>query len=106
MPAPLAACSSTPSVTSAAIELRQRFHLRIGRVRGDFELACGQLEQRGDRSVGRGRSLPDQSTRASVASSCAGLKGLTIQPVAPAFLPSIFFSMLDSVVSSSTGVSR
>lgn len=33
-----------------------------------------------------------QMTRATVARSCGGLNGLTIQPVAPARLPSIFFS--------------
>ena len=46
---------------------------------------------------------PYQRTRAMVASSCGGLKGLTIQPVAPARLPSAFFSALDSVVSTSMG---
>src|SRR5215831_10561998 len=39
-----------------------------------------------------------------VASSWSGLKGLTSQPVAPAALPSCFFSGADSVVSMSMGV--
>src|SRR5437660_10615727 len=39
-----------------------------------------------------------------VASSWSGLKGLTIQPVAPAALPSCFFSGADSFVSLSMGV--
>src|SRR5215510_7845597 len=39
-----------------------------------------------------------------VASNWSGLKGLTSQPVAPAALPSCFFSGADSVVSMSMGV--
>src|SRR2546422_4762405 len=38
-----------------------------------------------------------------VAKSWSGWKGLTIQPVAPAALPSCFFSGADSVVSISRG---
>src|SRR6185312_6298536 len=49
---------------------------------------------------------PLPSTRSSVASSCVGLKGLSIQPVAPACLPCCLRSWLDSVVSSNSGVSR
>src|SRR5262249_16600195 len=39
-----------------------------------------------------------------VAKSWSGLKGLTIQPVAPAAFPACFFSGADSVVSSRMGV--
>ncbi len=49
-------------------------------------------------------STHQPSTRCTVATSCSGLKGLTSQPVAPAALPSIFFSGVDSVVSISSGV--
>ena len=42
---------------------------------------------------------PVQSrTRRRVLINCSGSNGLTIQPVAPAALPIIFFSVLDSVV--------
>ena len=44
------------------------------------------------------------STRLTVETSCSGLKGLTIQPVAPAALPSCFLSAADSVVSVRMGV--
>ncbi len=42
-------------------------------------------------------------TRATVASSCTGLNGLTIHPVAPACFPASFRSVLDSVVKISMG---
>src|SRR5262245_28996632 len=52
--------------------------------------------------IDRHRAYP--KTFLIVASSWSGLKGLTIQPVAPAALPSCFFSSADSVVSMSMGV--
>ena len=46
------------------------------------------------------------STRCIVATSCSGSKGLTIQPVAPAALPSRLRSAEDSVVNMRIGVCR
>ena len=67
-----------------------------------------------DRVVGRFARVGQQvrevhaaelySTRAIVDSSCSGLNGLTIQPVAPACLPRCLVSWPDSVVSTSMGV--
>jgi hypothetical protein len=44
--------------------------------------------------------------RAMVASSRSGLNGFTTQPVAPAALPSSFFSVLASVVNTNSGTPR
>ena len=49
---------------------------------------------------------PQATIRAMVARSRSGLKGFTTQPVAPAALPSIFFSALASVVRTSSGTPR
>jgi len=50
-------------------------------------------------------SLHDQdNTLETVCLRVSGLKGLTIQPVAPAALPSAFLSPADSVVNSKIGV--
>ena len=50
------------------------------------------------------KSIYQSKTRLTVAIRRSGSKGLTIQPLAPAALPSIFFSVLLSVVSTRMGL--
>src|ERR1700728_3762183 len=85
-----------------ARELERQILLRIagndrlaGRLGGGDFHACGP-------QLRTAEGLP--STRSSVASNWSGLNGFTIQPVAPACLPCILRSGLDSVVNSSSGV--
>ncbi|KAF0232829.1 MAG: hypothetical protein FD177_2186 [Desulfovibrionaceae bacterium] len=73
------------------------FHVRLG-----FVVAKG-------RKPGSVRQLRNgaqcyRRTFCTTASSCSGLKGFTIQPVAPASLPSCFLPAWDSVVSMTMGM--
>ena len=102
-------------VTAGVAQVRAAFAERGHRARQQLRLGRG-IQHRGveltHREQQQRREMIDvsfvhrYSSFFSVAISCTGLKGLTIQPVAPARLPSIFFSWLDSVVSISIGVSR
>ena len=87
-------------------------HQQLGIAFANLLLERGDPRIRSDRgsrcqtsaAVDRCRAHGYPSTRWMVAISCSGLNGLTSQPVAPAALPSAFFSGVDSVVSISSGV--
>src|SRR5437868_5583559 len=83
-----------------------------------FRRADVELQQRSFHRVQRFEALVEErivklckierhnylSTRRMVATSCSGSNGLTIQPVAPASLPSRLRSTEDSVVNIRIGV--